>query len=308
MRGTSVTDFGMLLVVLIWGANFAIVKASLTQIAPLAFTALRFGLASLLLLPIALGRRGAGALPRGSFWKLVGLGLIGNTIYQLLFIIGLSITTAANSALLIATTPVLVALLGATFRVERVTRQVAAGIALAFVGITLVMGARGIAPSLLTLRGDLLVLAAAICWALYTLGVRALGRGLSPLRITALTMLTGTPGLLIAGLPQLLRNDWHAVKTTAWAGLAYSSLLSLVVAYAIWNTSVRAVGSSRTAVYACVTPLVAALVSWPLLGEQPVPLQAFGAALIVAGVLLTRRLTPSGIASEAVANELHVSS
>lgn len=305
-RGFSATDAGMLLVVVIWGANFAIVKAALSQIPPLALTAMRFGIASILLLPIVYFREGAFAPPRGMTWKYVWLGLVGNTIYQLLFIIGLSRTTAANSALLIATTPVLVALLGALLRIERITRTVAAGVALAFAGITVVIAARGLTLSRATLAGDLLVFAAAVCWAIYTLGVRSLGAGVSPLRITALTMLTGTPGLLLAGAPQLWRMDWHRVEATGWLSLAFTSVFSLVLAYVIWNTSVRAVGSSRTAIYACATPLVAALVSRFLIGERFVALQAVGAVLIIAGVLLTRRTSRAKIV-EGIENEVHVS-
>jgi drug/metabolite transporter (DMT)-like permease len=305
--GISTTDIGMLFVVVIWGANFAIVKASLAQIPPLAFTALRFGVAAILLTLIIFWREGSVAIPRGSFWKFVALGLVGNTLYQLLFIVGLSHTTAANSALLISTTPVLVALFGGLLRVERVTRQVALGIALAFTGITLIVAARGVTLSLQTLRGDLLVFASAVCWALYTLGVRALGANISPLRITALTILTGTPGLLLAGAPQMMHMSWRGVGATGWGGLAFSSLLSLVVGYAIWNNSVRRVGSSRTAIYACATPLVAAIVSWLILGERFVALQGAGAALIVGGVLLTRRRVKDETTSARIENEIHVS-
>jgi len=275
----------MLMVVLIWGANFSIVKATLAEIPPLGFTALRFAIASTLLLVILLATEGASALRGLGDLRLIGLGIVGNTFYQLLFILGLFVTTAANSALLIASTPVLVVLLGWLFGAERVTRRVALGIATAFAGIILVVSARGLSLSLQTLTGDLLVFASAVCWALYTLGVRAVGAKHSPLGVTALTMLTGTPGLILAGLPQLAETDLGEVSLSGWGGLIYAAVLALVLAYAIWNASVRAVGSSRTAAYACLTPLVAALVAWPLLGERPTPLQAVGAVLIVAGVL-----------------------
>lgn len=295
----------MLLVVLVWGANFAVVKASLTEFPPLAFTALRFTAAALLLALIVYAREGSLAPPRGSFWKLAGLGLVGNTVYQLLFVVGLDLTTAANTALLISTTPVLVALLGAVLRIERLTRHVGAGIALAFAGIVFVLAARGVALSLDTLVGDLLVLCSSLFWALYTLGVRALGGGISALRITALTMLLGVPGLLLAGAPQLARGGWLAASWSAWAGLAYAAVFALVVAYAIWNASVRAVGSSRTAVYSCLIPVVAALVAWPVLGERPTPAQGLGAALIITGILLTRRRAKgAGVAGK----EIHASS
>ncbi|MGH9900612.1 MAG: DMT family transporter, partial [Pyrinomonadaceae bacterium] len=248
------------------------------------------------------------SMPACGARKLIWLGVVGNTLYQLLFATGLSITTAANSALFVAATPVVVALLGALSGVERPTRNVVAGVALAFIGITLVLAARGVALSSETLSGDLLVLVAAVCWSVYTLGVRSLGGPISSLRVTALTMLTGTPGLVLAGAPQLLRTEWGGVSAAAWGGLAYATLFALVVAYVLWNVSVRRVGSNRTAVYSCVTPLVAAAVAWPVLGEWPVPLQGVGAALIVAGVLLTGRRSESKKDEEdvtAVDEEIH---
>jgi drug/metabolite transporter (DMT)-like permease len=65
-----------------------------------------------------------------------------------------------------------------------------------------------------------------------------------------------------------------------------------VVAYLLWNRSVKAVGGTRTAIYMCLTPLVAAAGAWLLLAEQPHPLHGVGAVLIVAGVLLTRTEGP----------------
>jgi drug/metabolite transporter (DMT)-like permease len=89
-------------------------------------------------------------------------------------------------------------------------------------------------------------------------------------------------------LPGVIRLDWRAVGLEAWLAVAYSSVLSLVVAYLLWNRSVKAIGGARTAVYMCITPLVAVLGAWILLGERPQPLQGVGAAFIITGVLLTR--------------------
>lgn len=279
----------MLLVVVIWGANFSIVKRSLSQIPPLAFTALRFTFAAVLLLIVLRVREGTVRLPQDKVWRVLLFGFIGNTVYQILFINGLAITTAANTALLIATTPVLVLLFGSLLRIEPLTRNTGAGIALAFIGMALVMAARGAGLNEQTITGDLLALAATVCWSIYTLGVRSLGAEISSLSITAWTMVAGVPGLLIVGAGQLANTNWTAVDRRGWSGLAYATLLALFVAYLLWNTSVRRVGSSRTAVYACVTPLVATLVAWYVLGEAIKPLQGFGAAMIVCGVLLTRK-------------------
>jgi drug/metabolite transporter (DMT)-like permease len=78
------------------------------------------------------------------------------------------------------------------------------------------------------------------------------------------------------------------VGTSAWLAVAYSSVLSLVVAYLLWNRSVKAIGGARTAIYMCLTPVVAVFGAWLLLGERPRPLQGVGAVFIIAGVLLTR--------------------
>jgi drug/metabolite transporter (DMT)-like permease len=79
------------------------------------------------------------------------------------------------------------------------------------------------------------------------------------------------------------------VGLPGWAALAYGALLSLVLAYLLWNRSVQLVGPSRTVVYMCLTPLIAVAGAAVMLGERPRPLQGVGAVLIVAGVLLSRR-------------------
>jgi drug/metabolite transporter (DMT)-like permease len=82
--------------------------------------------------------------------------------------------------------------------------------------------------------------------------------------------------------------DWAAVGPVGWGALAYSTVLSLIVAYLIWNRSVQVVGPSRTVVYMCLTPLFAVAAAALLLGERPRPLQGIGALLIISGVVLSR--------------------
>jgi drug/metabolite transporter (DMT)-like permease len=279
----------MLLVVLIWGANFSVIKVALADIPPLAFVALRFAIAGTVLGFILWRREGTLLPPRRSWLRLILLGVIGNTLYQVLFVLSLAYTTAANSSLLIAATPALVALFGAAFGIERLTRAIAGGVVLAIAGVALVVVARGVELSSATFLGDMLALVAALCWAFYTLGVRTLSGGMSPLAITTLTTIIGLPGLLLVGGTELVQVAWGEIGLVSWSGIAYSSLLAIVLAYLLWNTSVRNVGSNRTAIFGCAIPLVATLVAWPVLGEQPVLLQGIGALLIVGGVLLTRR-------------------
>lgn len=278
----------MLLVCLIWGTNFSVTKLSLDDIPPLGFTGIRFLAGSLLLWGVLRAREGSSGAPEGTWGRLTWLGVLGNTVYQLAFVLALAMGTASNTALVISTIPMTVAVIGGLLGIERTTPRMRWGIALGTLGVVLVVAARGISFDAGSLRGDMLAMVAVVCWSVYTLGLRGLPAGMTPLRVTTLTTITGTPILVLAAIPDVLRTDWSGVSAAAWGGLAYATFLSLVVAYLIWNRSVQTVGGNRTAIYMCVTPLVAVIVAWLLLGERPVPLQGFGAVAIIAGVLLTR--------------------
>jgi drug/metabolite transporter (DMT)-like permease len=281
-------DAGMLLVCLIWGMNFSVTKSAFDQLAPLPFTAIRFVISSALLWIIIRATEGSVVLPRRALMQLIVLGLVGNTLYQLAFMLGLARTTATNSALILSTVPTVVALMAGTLGLERITPRMWCGIALGTLGVVLVIATRGVGFERATFLGDLLTVLAVLFWAGYTVGLRRVPEGVSPLRVTAITTIAGTPGLLLVGLPEVLRLDWTAVGMGAWLAVAYSSVLSLVVAYLLWNRSVKAIGGARTAIYMCLTPVVAVFGAWLLLGERPEPLQGVGAVFIIAGVLLTR--------------------
>jgi drug/metabolite transporter (DMT)-like permease len=281
-------DAGMLLVCLIWGLNFSVTKSALDQIPPLPFTAVRFIVSSLLLWLVLRIVEGPAKLPPAALKHLLVLGFIGNTCYQLAFMLGLSRTTATNSALILSTVPTVVAVFAGALGLERVTTRMGCGIAMGTLGVILVIATRGVDFDIRNLTGDLLTVLAVLFWARYTIGLRRVPSGVTPLRVTTVTAIAGTPGLVLTGLPGVFQVDWYRVSLQAWLALAYASVLSLVVAYLLWNRSVKAIGGTRTAIYMCITPLVAVLGAWLLLGERPHPLQGVGAVLIIAGVLLTR--------------------
>jgi drug/metabolite transporter (DMT)-like permease len=283
-------DLGLVAVVLIWGFNLPVVKIALRQFEPLSFNAVRFVLAALLLLLLLLRRRDES--PRTSvadMLKLLGLGLLGQTAYQILFIEGIARTTASHTALIFGLTPVLVAILSLLLGHEKVGVAAWTGAALAFGGESLIIAGKapveGPTPSL---RGDLLVLGAAFCWCLYTVLARPLLARHSPLKVTALSVGWGTLAMLPFCLPAVLRQDWKQVTPTDWLIAVLSSLLALVLAYLLWYRSVKRVGNVRTAVYSNLVPLSGTFAGWLILKERLSPLLALGAAAIFAGIALTR--------------------
>jgi drug/metabolite transporter (DMT)-like permease len=288
-RSLSLSDLALIFVVIIWGTNYTVVKEALNSFPPLAFMALRFGVAAVAMAVVLHTREGWKPLPRATLLKLVGLGFVGNTLYQFCFVMGLARTTAANSGMLASGTPVVTALLGAALGVDKLRKPLAMGLLLAVPGMLLIVGARGPELDASTRQGDLLILGASLCWALYTVGLRYLGTELSALRVTALTMITGAPGVVLLGLPSVMDLELGSIGPGAWFGVVYSALIPLVLAYVVWSRSVQAVGSSRTAIYNSGTPVVAALTAWLVRGERPTWMQALGAALVISGVLVSRR-------------------
>lgn len=289
-RQVARAEVAMLAVVLIWGANFSFMKMALAEIPGLSFAGLRFTLAAMILLAVLKWREGSIGAPPGAWWPLIWMGVLSNTLYQVFFMYGLTHTSVANASLIIATTPLLVAFLGAATGIEALRRPVVTGGILGFAGVAFILAGKGAALGVGGLSGDASIFGATLCWAIFTLGVRALRVRISTLRLTAWTMVTGAPGLLLLGGPGLVTLHWGTLSARAWTGVAYSTLLAIVVAYILWNNGVRVVGSGRTAIFNSMIPLIAMLVAWPLLGEHPRPIQIGGAVLIVSGVLLSRRI------------------
>ena len=287
--GSRSADLALLALAVIWGTNFSVIKVALEEIPPLAFNALRFPLASLALLAL-LRLRGPLRMPeRRDIPRVVVLGVVGNVLYQLLFIYGLDATTAGNASLLLATTPVWTILLSVAFGHERPPGRVWWGILATLGGMVLVVaGGEGVRLGGSSLLGDVLMAAAAVGWSVYTVGAREPIHRYGALAVTAWTLWVGTAGVVLLGLPSLGSLDLGGVSGGAWAGVAYSGVLSISVAYLIWYSGVRRLGNARTAAYSNLVPVVALLVAWIWLAEVPSGLQILGAAVVLAGVTLTR--------------------
>ena len=220
---------------------------------------------------------------------LVGLGVLGNGIYQFFFVEGLARTSASDTALVVAASPAFIALIGRARGVERISAKGAMGICLSIAGIALVVfGSARPHSGESSLLGDVLVLCGSLTWATYTILLKPHTDRVSGFQLAALTMLGGAVPLLVIAWPAMMSAHWSAVPRAGWAALVYSSVFALVIAYYFWYHGVRVIGPTRTAMYSNLQPLIAVLVAWLVLGESPTPWQGVGAASIMSGLLLTR--------------------
>ncbi len=276
--------------IFIWAANFSVVKFALRDLSPLAFNGLRFALASLLLwLTVSVSGRHT-PIERRHWPALVGLGLLGNTLYQFLFIYGIDWTLAGNASLMLAATPVFTTILSVLFRQERIGWTALAGVFLSVAGIGLVVrgGTQAVSFGAGTIRGDVTVLTAAAAWSAYTVGSAPLVRSYGALPVTAITMWIGGLGLVLVSVPAFVAQDWTAVRPASWVALLYSGAFAIAFAYFIWYYCIRQLGNTRTAVYANSIPIVALAIAWLTLGEVPTTLQLLGAGSIVGGTIMVR--------------------
>jgi drug/metabolite transporter (DMT)-like permease len=286
--GPSLTDLLLLVTSIIWGVNYTVVKYGTGVMDPLAYNGARVALAAVVFAYIA-WRRDGPPMGRRDMWALLGLGVLGNGLYQLLFAVGVAHTRAGSAAIVLASAPVFIALLGRFLGVERVGLRGYGGVLLSIVGIALViMGGAGRETGGATLYGNLIVLAGAFCWALFTVLLEPFTHRVSLVDISAFTLVGGAVPLVAFSAPAMLATRWTTVKPLTWLAIAYSGIASLVIAYLFWYRGVRVIGPTRTAIYSNLQPVIALLVSWMLLAEVPTAWQGVGAATIIAGVILTR--------------------
>jgi drug/metabolite transporter (DMT)-like permease len=306
-------DALLLLMAIIWGTNYSIVKFAFQEVDPQAFNAARMVIASTAFLAIigvlrfrhsalpavapgpggveSIFRTPARVTARDAL-ELAGLGLVGHFFYQYFFIGGLALTTVANSSLMLATTPVVIALISAPLGYERVGARHWAGAALSLLGIYIVVG-RGVDLGGQGLKGDLMMVAAVLCWAVYTLGSRRLISRHSPVGVTGMSMAIGTLVYVPVMWPHVQEVAWNAVSWRTWVSIVYSSIFALGVAYTIWYAAVRQIGSARTSVYSNVIPIVAMATAVIFLDEPLRFTNLLGATAVLVGVALTRTAPPA---------------
>lgn len=282
-------------------SSFFVAKDTLHYFAPEPLVVMRSGTAAVLLLALAGAAPGAPARwKRGDLLRLAALGVLAVPMNQGLYFHGLSMTTAAHSALLYSLTPAMVLLLGRLRGTEGLTIPRVGGILAAFAGVVIVLLGRpsehgavagGLAAHQLggpdSLRGDLWVLGAVLAWSLYTAYSRDVVARLGTVRATAFPLAIGALLFLPIGVPGLFRTEFAVVPANAWAGVAFLAIVASTLSYLAWYYAIRRLAPSRVAIFNNVQPVGAALLAWAL-GAPPAPALFLGAALVIAGVLLAQ--------------------
>lgn len=281
-------EMSLVLMAVIWGVNFSVVKYGTQVMEPLAYNALRMSLGCAVLLALAFWRPGKRP-DSADRWRLMLLGVLGHCVYQILFISGVARTRAGTASLVVAASPAAVALVARMFGHDKLPIRAVAGIGLSIAGVFLVLGSSASADGAGHLVGDLMILGAVCCWAFYTNWLVALTQRVDAVQVAAWTLVGGVVPLTLIATPQLMRVQWDSITWLTWGSVFYSGVMAMVVAYLLWYRGVHRIGPTRTSMFGNLQPIVAVLVAWLALGEVPTLMQGAGAVTVIGGLYLSRK-------------------
>lgn len=288
-RGTPLEVQGALvLAAVLIGFNFVAIKVAVVSIPPLLVGALRFTLGGLLLLAFLQWMRQGGKPTRRFFLTTLGIGLIGGTLYNVALNEGTSMTSASSAALIMATAPVWGMLFAAAFGVEPLRAMNVIGALVSLLGVVLLLG-KGIEGGGSSLLGDLLVLAASLCFAAYIVLSRVQHSHYPPMAIAAYTIFLGGLAIFPFAPLELASWEWESVSAVAWLAVAYMAIVSTALGYGVWHWGISRIGADRVLGYQYLITLTAVVASVVLLHEGFGLAKVLGAVVLLAGVYLAHR-------------------
>lgn len=275
---------------LIWGTTWAVIRVGLEGIPPLTGVALRFAVAGGLLLALVprMGVRFSWSREELGLWAMNGLFSFSAS-YTIVYWAEQYIPSGL-AAVLFATYPLMVAVLAHfTLPGERLAPRAATGILLGFAGVAVIFsddlqllgGARAREVSLLMLVSPLVS-------AVATIAVKRWGKGIHPLSLTAVPMLL--TGALVGALAAAFERDMEVVFDLQSVGaLLYLAVLGSAVTFTVYYWMLAHAPATRVALIAYTIPIVAVIIGAILFDEPIRPLVILGGALVLAGVAIVNR-------------------
>lgn len=288
---TRKAEFLLLVVVVVWAVNYPVIKYGIRELTPLVFNGIRYVAAAGVLAAIFYNRSRWSSMPSRDWYSLLRAGLIANVLYQIAFIVGISLTSAGNAAILLNTSPLWTLFLSSRMHKERVSKQVWAGMIVSVAGVAMIIVGSGKTLQFggTELYGDLITLGAALLWGLNNNLQKPLLAKYTPLQVTFVMITVGAIGLSIVAAPAAVTMQrkfelWFPVFVAALSGA-----ISIGIANYFWSIGVKHLGPGRTAAFNNLIPILAFIVSYFTLDEQVYPIHFTGAAVTVAGVWYARR-------------------
>lgn len=290
MTSRPLAIVALLAVMVVWGSTFVVTKAGMAELPPLTMAFIRVTIGTLVLLPIAIPRMRAShsTLP----WKWIWLmGLVGVTVYYVVFNSSLAYTSASQGALVQSSIPAVTALIAVLWLREAASAMRVFGIVLSIVGVLIVFAggstqASGAAPQ--PVLGNLLMFASVVCWGWYTAMAKRVAES-DAIVVTTWVTGIGAAMLLPLAVYELWGQPLPRPSAGALLGVAYLGVFASGAGYVLYNFALKGMAASQVGVFTNLIPIVGVLTGVIALGE-PLAWQAIvGGIVVMLGVWLTSR-------------------
>jgi len=272
----------------IWGGMYVISKVVLDIIPPFTLVSLRLLLGALTL-AIVLAVRGFPKITRKQFWQAVGVGFVGYGVSLSLQFLGTKLSTAANGSLVTSATPAFVLIFAWILLKEKITSLRLIALLLATLGVVAVIDPRSAQLNPDLFAGNLLLLGAALTWALYSVLVRKATQALDVLPFSLIAFLGGLPISIPAGARELETIGVGEISLGVVGGVLFLGVISTALAMVLWNTAFAYLDASLASLTFFAQPVVGTLLGWLFLGEEITPLFLVGGMLIGVGLVISSR-------------------
>ena len=283
------------LTTLFWAGNFNLGRAISEDVPPIGLSFWRWAVAFIVLLPFAYS-------PMKQQWPAIKqhigitlvLSLFGVAAFNSLVYLALQTTTAINVALIQSTSPILIIIISSVFLATKTGMQQWLGvlISLAGAGVILIRGDITVLSSLDFRSGDLWMLTAATCWAIYTALLKKLPSELKGLPFLGYSVLFGTIMIFPFYLAETLNGRPMPLSVTSLSGVIYVSIFASLLAFLFWNNAASRIGANLTGQFLHLIPVFAIIIATVVLNEKLEHFHFIGMLLVAVGLLLAN-LTPS---------------
>jgi drug/metabolite transporter (DMT)-like permease len=270
----------------IWGGMYVVSKVVLEIIPPFSLVTLRLIL-GVISLAIVLWLRGFPKISRRQIVEGLGVGFVGYGISLSLQFLGTKLSTAANGSLVTSATPAFVLLFAWILLRERITLQRLIALFLATLGVIAVIDPRSAQLNPDLFLGNLLLIGAAVTWALYSVLVRRVTQNTDVLLFSLIAFIGGLPVTLPASAWELSTVGVGEISLGIVAGVLFLGVISTALAMVLWNTAFAYVDANLASLTFFAQPVVGTLLGWLFLKERITPLFLVGGLLIGIGLLIS---------------------
>lgn len=285
--------FLMILCSLFWAGAFIAGKIGVNEFPPFSLAFFRFLFATIIIFPIMIRYEDKDwRLKKSDFPVIFSLGIIGMFGYHALFFIALKYTTAINSSMIAGTNPMITSILASLLIGEGLGLKRLGAILIAFSGVILTIS-NGQIEAIKNISfniGDIIMLCAVVCWAVYSVISKKVMPKYSPLIITSYSFLVCLLALIPFALFEKPLTYLPNITWRGWVSVLYMSVFASVIGYLVQQISIKAIGPSKTSVFINLVPVFSILLSSVILNEKVTLIKVTSAIIIITGVYLNSKL------------------